>query len=39
MKYAAEVGPGALIYVPNLIKIDSGIQKLVGRHTDNKVIS
>jgi uncharacterized RmlC-like cupin family protein len=30
MKYAVEVGPGAMIYVPSFIKIDSGIPKLMG---------
>jgi hypothetical protein len=30
MKYAVEMGSGAMIYVPSLIKICSGIQKLMG---------
>jgi hypothetical protein len=30
MKYASEVGSGAIIYVPRFIKIDSAIQKLIG---------
>jgi hypothetical protein len=30
MKYAVEMGSGAMIYIPGLIKIDSGIQKLMG---------
>jgi hypothetical protein len=37
MKYGAEMGSGAIIYIPNLIKIGSGIRKLIGgihRHTD-----
>jgi hypothetical protein len=29
MKYAAEMGSGAMIYVPTLIETDSGIRKLV----------
>jgi hypothetical protein len=29
MKYAAEMGSGAVIYIPSLIKIGSGIQKSV----------
>jgi hypothetical protein len=35
------MGSGAVIYVPNFIKIGSGIQKLIGwdTHTDSKVIS
>jgi hypothetical protein len=41
MKYAVEMGSGAMIYVPSYIKIGSGIQKLNGAdtHTDSKVIS
>jgi hypothetical protein len=42
MKYAVEMGSGAMIYIPSFIKIDSGIQRLVGginRHTDSMVIS
>jgi hypothetical protein len=31
MKYAVEMGSGAMIYIPNFIKIGSGIQKLRGR--------
>jgi hypothetical protein len=31
MKYAAEMGSGAMIYVPSFIKIGSGVQKLLGR--------
>jgi hypothetical protein len=42
MNYAFEIGPGAMIYTPNVIKIDSGIQKLSGaytyRQTESKVI-
>jgi hypothetical protein len=30
MKYAIEMGSGAMIYIPNFIKIGSGIQKLMG---------
>jgi hypothetical protein len=30
---------GAIIYVPSFIKTGSGIQKLIGRDTDSKVIS
>jgi hypothetical protein len=30
MKYAVEIGSGAMIYIPNFIKIDSGIRKLIG---------
>jgi uncharacterized RmlC-like cupin family protein len=29
MKYAAEMGPGAMIYIPSFVKIGSGIQKLI----------
>jgi hypothetical protein len=31
MKYAFEMGSGAMIYIPSFVKIDSGIQKLMGR--------
>jgi hypothetical protein len=37
MKYAVEMGSGAMTYIPSLIKIGSDIQKLTGgihRHTD-----
>jgi hypothetical protein len=30
MKYAVEMGSGAVIYIPSVIKIGSGIQKLMG---------
>jgi hypothetical protein len=30
MKKVAEMGSGAMIYIPSLIKIGSGIQKLTG---------
>jgi hypothetical protein len=30
MKYAAEMGSGAIICVPSFIKIGAGIQKLMG---------
>jgi hypothetical protein len=38
MKYAAEMGSGAMIYIPSFIKIDSDIPKLIGRgiHTDTE---
>jgi hypothetical protein len=29
MKYAVEMGSGAMIYIPSFIKIGSGIQKLM----------
>jgi hypothetical protein len=29
MKYAVEMGSGAMIYIPRFIKIGSGIQKLI----------
>jgi hypothetical protein len=39
MKYAVVMDSDAMIYVPNFIKIGSGIQRLIGegihRHTDN----
>jgi hypothetical protein len=42
MKYAVEMGSGAMIYIPSFITIGSGVQKLMGgihRHTDSMVIS
>jgi hypothetical protein len=30
MKYAIEMGSGAMIYIPSFIQIGSGIQKLIG---------
>jgi hypothetical protein len=43
MKYAAEMGSGAMVYIPSFRKIGSGIQKLtvrgIHRHTESKVIS
>jgi hypothetical protein len=31
MKYAVEMGSDAMIHIRSLIKIGSGIQKLIGR--------
>jgi hypothetical protein len=40
MKYAIEMGSGAMIYIPSFIKIGSGIQKMMGGgYTDNMVIA
>jgi hypothetical protein len=41
MKYAVEMGSGAMIYIPSFIKIGSGIHKLRGihRYMDSMVIS
>jgi hypothetical protein len=30
MKYAVQMGSGAMIYIPSFINIGSGIQKLIG---------
>jgi hypothetical protein len=30
MKYAVEIGSGAMIYVPSFMKNGSGIEKLIG---------
>jgi hypothetical protein len=39
MKYAVEMGSGAMIYIPSFIKIGSGIQKLmVGDSDTHKAI-
>jgi hypothetical protein len=37
VKYAVEMGSGAMIYIPNFIKIGSGIQKLMGIYTDTQI--
>jgi hypothetical protein len=34
MKYAVEMGSGAMIYIQSFIKIGSAIQKLIGRETN-----
>jgi hypothetical protein len=42
MKYAAEMGSGAMIYIPRFIKIGPGIQKSIRgihRHTASMVIA
>jgi hypothetical protein len=40
MKYAVEIGSGAMIYIPSFIKIVSGIQKLMGAgFTDRSLLS
>jgi hypothetical protein len=42
MKYAVEMGSGAMMYVPSFIKICSGMQKLLGgihSHTDRREIA
>jgi hypothetical protein len=38
MKYIVEKGSSAMIHIPSLIKIGSGIQKSMGGYTDSKVI-
>jgi hypothetical protein len=38
MKYAAEMGLGTMIYMPDLIKIGSAIQKLRGIYRHSMVI-
>jgi hypothetical protein len=38
MKYAAEMGSGVMIYIPDFIKTGSGIQKIIrgiNRHADS----
>jgi hypothetical protein len=42
MKYAVQMGSDAMMYIPSLIMISSGIQELIGgshRHTESKVTS
>jgi hypothetical protein len=36
MKYAVEMGSGAIIYIPSFIKINSAIQKLIGGDTQTQ---
>jgi hypothetical protein len=36
MKYAVEMGSGAMIYIPSFIKIGSGIQKLKRGFTETQ---
>jgi hypothetical protein len=36
MKYAVELGSGVMTYMPSFIKTGSGIQKLMGGHTDTQ---
>jgi hypothetical protein len=37
MKYAVEIGSGAMIYIPSFIKFGSAIQKLIkGINTDSR---
>jgi hypothetical protein len=38
VKYAVEMGSDSVIYIPNFIKIGSGIRRLVGgdTHTDRQ---
>jgi hypothetical protein len=33
MKYTIDMDPGAMIHIPSFIKIDSGIQKLMGEES------
>jgi hypothetical protein len=40
MKYAVEMGSGAMIYLPNYIELCSAIQKLrIRRHVDSMEIA
>jgi hypothetical protein len=42
MKYIVEMGSVAIVYIPSLIKIGPGIQKLIGgihKHTESKMSS
>jgi hypothetical protein len=36
MKYAVEIGSGAMIYIPSFIKFGSGIQKIMGGGSQKK---
>jgi hypothetical protein len=42
MKYAVEMGSGAMMYIPSFINTGSGIHKLIAgihRRANNKMIS
>jgi hypothetical protein len=43
MNYAVEIGSGTMIHIPTVMKIGSGIQKLIGKdiqtHTDRMEIA
>jgi hypothetical protein len=42
MKYAVELGSGAMIFIPSFMKTCSGIQKVIGgthRHIDRMEIA
>jgi hypothetical protein len=42
VKYAVEMGSGAMIYIPSFIQIGSGIQKLIAgihRHVERMEIA
>jgi hypothetical protein len=36
MKYAVEMGPGAMIYIPSFVKNGSGIQKLIRGYREKQ---
>jgi hypothetical protein len=36
MKYAVEMGSGAMIYIPSFIKTGSAIHNLIGGYTDTQ---
>jgi hypothetical protein len=35
MKYAVEIGSGAMMYIPSFMKVGSGTQKLIRGHIDD----
>jgi hypothetical protein len=39
MKYAIELGSGAMMYITDFIMIDSEFDKGIRRHTDSMVIA
>jgi hypothetical protein len=39
MKYAVEMGSGAVTYLPSLIKIGSGIQELIGEDAQTHTLT
>jgi hypothetical protein len=36
MKYAVEMGSGAIIYIPSFVKISLATQKLIGGYPDTQ---
>jgi hypothetical protein len=37
MKYAVEMGSGAMLYIQNFLKTVSAIQQMIGRYIDTQI--